>query len=725
MSTFSLRAVTTGCVVLAAAVAGLLFAPVFGLPALLLPLGLLAVAVFAVAVLCSRHEALVPWRPLLVTGAGLLVVTETVLWPTTIAGLPSGETVRALVAGATDSWQLALQSTWPARPDAALLLFVPLLVLLASVLGIELLYRLGVPLLALAPSLAVVVLSQLYAALSGPAAVLAALAYAAAAGAVLVSTRADPVGGTTSALGKPEPRRVGPALLRAAPPVVLAVACAIVAGVLAPTTAPRYSLKHDQLAPVAQSRVTSPLEQIAYRMAHPGAPVFEVSGAAGVDRWPVVVLDNFDGVNWTPGARYRRLGTELAPSPSITSDVRARSARIDPVQLDGPWLPSQTWPAGVRGIDLLVEEQQGTLLAPQAGGAPYTLTWWEPETAPGELIGSAIDPHAPGGLGAIGDVPPGVAELARDAVHGMRPTFQSALVLDDFLRKNYRLATGQHLPTGHSWPQLTEFLLRDKRGTSEQFAAAYVVLARVLGIPARLVVGFRAPAQRGPDGRYTVRNADVLAWPEVAVDGVGWVPLDPSGAATTSGQAAGAGLAAAAAQARAQLPPQEDLRDPPVAPQQQEVAGPESDSPVGPVLVGVLAGIPLLVLLAWVVGVPTATAWRARRRRRRAGTGAVIGAWEEVRDRLRAHGVAVSAGMTVRDLATAAAGVFDRTTVEGVRSLSSTVDIALWSGMEPDKQRGREAWAAVRTVRRGLAGRGWRARIRAAVDPRVLLPPRP
>jgi hypothetical protein len=53
-------------------------------------------------------------------------------------------------------------------------------------------------------------------------------------------------------------------------------------------------------------------------------------------------------------------------------------------------------------------------------------------------------------------------------------------------------------------------------------AASFAVLARLLGLPTRIVVGFRADAAGG-----TVRAADALAWPEVLFEGIGWVPFNP------------------------------------------------------------------------------------------------------------------------------------------------------------------------------------------------------
>jgi protein-glutamine gamma-glutamyltransferase len=684
------------CVLLATAVAGSFFTPVFGLVALLPPIAAVVVPAFGVVVLCERRQALTAWRPVLVALVGLLGITETVLFPTTAGGLPTGATLAALRSGITESWQLALQSTWPARPDPELLLFVPLLVLLAGVVGVELLLLLRKPLPALVPSVAVVVVSQLYAALTGFAAVVGALGYAAVAGALLALIR-----------------REKSVVALAVPAVVLGVALAAAVGLLVPPPPPGHSLKQDQAAPL-NARVASPLDEVAYRLGHPNVPVFTVRGARA-DRWPVVVLPEFDGVNWTPGGRYRRLGTELAPGPVVTVPVQRRDATITLREDGGRWLPSQAWPAAVTGVDPLVEESHGSLLAQGALSATteYSLGWWEPETGVADLGGAALDPYAEGAGGGVGTPPAEVQALASRAVRGMRPSFQTALVLERFFKENYKLAVGADVPSGHGWPQLRRFLTDTKQGTSEQFAASYVALARMTGIPARLVVGYRTPA--GTGGEHVVRNRDVLVWPEVAVTGVGWVPMDPYGVAGEGG-VAGDGLAAAVAKAREELPPSDELRDAPVAPSARAAESAGAPIRVPWLLLLVLAAV---LVVAWVVGVPLAKRVRAWRRRRRPGSGAVLGAWHEARDRMREHGVVFTAGMTPRDLA--AAGF--PSTADGLLALSATVDLALWSGarLHPDARQ--QAWDAVAAVRRGLAERGPRARIKAALDPRGLVTP--
>ncbi|MFV2115762.1 transglutaminase-like domain-containing protein [Micromonospora sp. LOL_025] len=690
----------TAGTVLAAGVAGMAFTPVFGFRALLLPVWLPAVAVLATVLAATRLPALRDWRAPLAALAGLAVVVEVLLWPTTLAGIPTGRTLSALAAGLTESWRLTLQSTWPARPDPAQVLFVPLLVVLAAVFGAEIVHRLTARLPALLPSLGVLVLAQLYAALAPGPAALTALAYAVAGGAVLAETRR------------------GPALAAVTAGVVVTVVATLV-----PDAPPRFTLRQAHSAPAPPAQLTNPLDEVAYRLGHPGTPVFRVRSATWVDRWNLVVLDEFDGVNWSQSGRYRRLGSELPPGAGVTVDVARRSAEID-VSGTGPWLPSQPLPARVAGAAPLVAERSGTLLLPDSNGPlRYDLDWWQPQTSAGFLAGAAVDGTATGGLGGLGDTPEAMTLLAAQAVRGLRPSMRAALVLEDWFRRNYRLAVGQSLPTGGAWPQLADFLLTSRRGTSEQFAAAYVALARIQGIPARLAVGYRSPVDADPDGWRTVRNGDVLAWPEVAVRGVGWVPLDPAGAAMRSGGAA-TDLAARTEQARGQLPAPEDLRDPPVAPPAAGSAPRRGGDGRAPARVPwpVLLAVPALPLLAWPVLVPAAWTVRAWGRRRRGGRAAVTGAVAEVRDRLRAHGVAVSPGMTVRDLGTAAGAVADRSTVAAIGQLGTIVDTALWSGVRDDGAPER-AWAAVRAVRAGLARRGTGTRLRAALDLTGLRPP--
>jgi transglutaminase-like putative cysteine protease len=664
-------------VLLAAAVPGLLFAPVFGLWPLVPPVVAVVLACYAVYELCVRFPALRPWRPALALLVGLLALTEVSLFATTLNGVPTLDSLNALLAGVTDSWQLTLQSTWPVRPDAALLLFVPMLVLLAAMAGVELLRW---PAAAVLPSLALLLLSQAFVAVSGTVATLVALAYAVVVGGLFFS--------------------------RARTAIVLTVALSVVAGLATMTvhTGPAYSVQQNQSANVPLPRTVSPLSEVAGRLSDPDTEVFSYTSDAPVDRWRLVVLDEFDGVTWTASDSYRRLGAEVGTPAGVTVSTASRSARLT-VPGSGQWLPSQAMPASVTGIAPLVDQDTGMLLLPDRNGrAEYDLRWREPTGDLSGLADAAVSADVvPRGLGAV---PPGIAELAREATGGARPTFRTALVLERYLSDNYKVATGAELPTGSGWPQLREFLLDTKRGTSEQFAASYVALARLVGIPARLAVGYRV-SRSETDGRVVVRNEDVLAWPEVAVDGVGWVPLDPTGAASGAGPSPSP-LAEAMEKTRAELPPPNTtLPDPPVsAPAPAEE--PADWSWLWTAALWAVAGLLALFVLA-ILAVPVVKLVRTVRRKRFTGVRGVVGAWSEARDLLRAHGTRVTPGMTARDLAAAS----DGSMVDSLHRLAAQLDTALWSGAGANDGTVSAAWTAVREIRRTLARRPLGTRIRA------------
>lgn len=72
---------------------------------------------------------------------------------------------------------------------------------------------------------------------------------------------------------------------------------------------------------------------------------------------------------------------------------------------------------------------------------------------------------------------------------------------------------------------LDYFLFESKEGFCSYFASAFVLLARAEGIPARYVEGFCVPME---NQEATVYSGMAHAWPEVYIDGVGWIPFEPT-----------------------------------------------------------------------------------------------------------------------------------------------------------------------------------------------------
>lgn len=78
--------------------------------------------------------------------------------------------------------------------------------------------------------------------------------------------------------------------------------------------------------------------------------------------------------------------------------------------------------------------------------------------------------------------------------------------------------------------RVDDFLFNTKAGFCEHYASSYVNLMRMVGIPARVVVGYQG-GQLGLDGQsWEVRQLDAHAWTEVWFEGQGWVRIDPTAA---------------------------------------------------------------------------------------------------------------------------------------------------------------------------------------------------
>ena len=136
-----------------------------------------------------------------------------------------------------------------------------------------------------------------------------------------------------------------------------------------------------------------------------------------------------------------------------------------------------------------------------------------------------------------------------DARHGTDDA-RVAATLSRYLSSQYTYNLENPPPPPGRDP-VARFLFDTRQGHCELFAAGLVALCRSVGIPARMVVGFRASEYSELGGYYVVRQSHAHAWTEVdAGPGVGWITLDPTPAAPVAAEhAAATGLLAAATRA--------------------------------------------------------------------------------------------------------------------------------------------------------------------------------
>lgn len=85
-----------------------------------------------------------------------------------------------------------------------------------------------------------------------------------------------------------------------------------------------------------------------------------------------------------------------------------------------------------------------------------------------------------------------------------------------------------NLPPMPEQGAIDAFLLRVRRGHCQFFAGGMALMLRSLGIPARVVSGYRGGEWNPADRSYTVRASMAHVWVEVLFPSYGWVVFDPA-----------------------------------------------------------------------------------------------------------------------------------------------------------------------------------------------------
>lgn len=524
----------------------------------------------------------------------------------------------------------------------------------------------------------------------------------------------------------------------------------------------------------------NPLVRVSGWAANPDLPLFEVTllgggpptvepdsdeadeAALGYDtRLRLAVLSDWDGVTWHMADEYRSAGrvlppidpppgapAEQAPVPPLTIEER-----ITVMGLQGRLLPAVSAPRRVEGVRVAYSRTHGTLLhpVPVTSGLTYTVTSVSPSIDVG-LLPTADVPSGPAVARylAVGDqVPEDLVRLAERIAQGEGAPYLRALALEAFLSEHYTYAPDA--PSGHAYPNLRFFLLEDprvggRRGTPEQFAASFAALGRLMGLPTRVVVGFRTPTgvfSAGPGGRGTVTGAHATAWPEVLFDGVGWVPFDPMPDPGTSAVPLDDELLAKPTPPATPPVTVEPSSPPTMSAPPPSSSAPAAAAPGGPSPAAVAGGaggglVALLVLLALTV-----VLLRAVRRHRRLDRGSaaerVLGAWDDILDTLTLAGAPPPEHLTAAEVAAHAATVASaagggrhavrvRPAVPALADLAAKVNAVAFAagradlGGVPDDLAAATAKIQAIGYERALRARlPWWRRLWWRVDPRPLL----
>jgi hypothetical protein len=128
-----------------------------------------------------------------------------------------------------------------------------------------------------------------------------------------------------------------------------------------------------------------------------------------------------------------------------------------------------------------------------------------------------------------------VRTLARKVMDGATDPTEMVQRLVNWFRSDrfhYTTASQPVPPPGLS--PVVAFLTQTRTGNCQIFTDAFTLMARSLGIPTRVAVGFTA-GSRSPDGVTTVVGADAHTWPEVSLSpGTGWASVEPTPASVVN-----------------------------------------------------------------------------------------------------------------------------------------------------------------------------------------------
>ncbi|MFI9241292.1 DUF3488 and DUF4129 domain-containing transglutaminase family protein [Streptomyces sp. NPDC053086] len=250
----------------------------------------------------------------------------------------------------------------------------------------------------------------------------------------------------------------------------------------------------------------------------------------------IVSLDDFDGTTWTPAQRHVVGVPDKLPTPmGLGADIRRGKVRTTVTAADTyaqNWLPMPYPPSDVKVSGRWRYEPVGMTLLGDHGqttrGETYQVTSLDVQPTAEQLASAPQPPAALRGeyTKVPSSLPKVVARTAREITAGANSHYEEAVKLQDYFAVTGGFQYDTSVKVGRGPEAIANFLKR-KEGFCVHFSFAMAAMARTLGIPARVAVGF-APGTPQADGTIAVNQKDAHAWPELYFEGVGWTRFEPT-----------------------------------------------------------------------------------------------------------------------------------------------------------------------------------------------------
>ena len=406
--------------------------------------------------------------------------------------------------------------------------------------------------------------------------------------------------------------------------------------------------------------VVSPFVNIRSRLVNQTSQELFTVTASEPSYWRIAGLDTYEDDIWKVAGDFSPEDGALPGQREFGGEISQVTQSFDITALAAIWLPAAFAPSEIvdATADVTWNAENSSLTVANdienSDGVQYTLLSNVPAFSVEQLrAGSEVVPDdiAARYLGLPADISPQVEQRALEITDAFDTRYDKMRALQDEFRSydyNVNLSPREGDPI--------EQFLRERVGFCQQFAGTFALMARSLGIPARVATGFTWGDPVATDEvtgltTYSVTGQQTHAWPEVYFDDLGWVAFEPTPGRGLPGAANYTGVAAEQDSNVQPTNPDGPTTTTTIDPNQESpvTAQPEieefQESAPNDVAAGAAGGgfsipwrflLPFLAIGAYVGGM--LLAWRLRRssRRSKADTPArrVETAWAESADAL-------------------------------------------------------------------------------------------
>jgi transglutaminase-like putative cysteine protease len=268
--------------------------------------------------------------------------------------------------------------------------------------------------------------------------------------------------------------------------------------------------------------------------------LFEVEADHG-QYWRMTTLDRYDGESWTSTNLFGSEGGVSLSAPTTlprsggglppgaeTLDQTFRILSDFDIAHALPMAQTAEEIAGpIRDITWDPVRSRSFIDGDLEAGMEYTVRSRIVVPTPDEL--DQVDHLAPRTYGRWTELPadldPRIGEMAERWTGVATSGYRKVLAIQQHFHSG-EFVYSTDVETADDADALLEFLTQSKAGFCQQYTAAMTVMARALGLPARIGVGYRSGTLQ-EDGSYLVQTTDAHVWVEVLFPGYGWLQFEP------------------------------------------------------------------------------------------------------------------------------------------------------------------------------------------------------